>query len=713
MKKKKVTAPLSYDPGKGRPKEHLAYLNWQEMEALKRLNGNNMERGPRGLPSFPPADAIGSSSKASSSKSSKSTGSYTGGGKMGKSSSQAGAQKSSQQGSNVGAQKSSQQGAARSTNKASAGAAKSTAGTAKASQAAEQKAQRAGTQKASAPKAQTGTTKTVNVGPMGTPVSVKTGGTQIKGAIQRAKAPVNYTSAPRYRQPQAERMANPTAIPTAERSVYERMTAADAQKSVKAALDARIQRANQARQAEIARAGLFGAPSYTGTYNPKTGKFDARPTAATASQTVDRTGKVNYGPVLRSGTETMWGGPAVDVANRAGKVDLPAREPSIGETVSDYAGRAYDAVYGGIRAIGEALPPNVFTPRSPSTFTDKIGPRLAYGAPIGPQRPEPSQTVYKNAALSAEEISGAPYGRVGNADPAALDTYSDSVPLGSFTPPTREIDLTQEAYNRAMSGNIMRNQYAVDVRKDALSRINEALDYYKNLGEKPPAAKTRGLTIQPMGVTLDPEEKILAVEDVPPDMLNYPRVKTTENILPFQPRTYDVPYPLDENGVPIQSISEADRAKISARRRGEEYVQTPDEKKASLAAKVVSKIVTKDIPFADKFFNAEENVKDYQARPSWEKDYIKQRAAASGGIGDIGAARSSDERGLASGVSAIPTAAPVAAPTSTASSGTRPEIHYYWDLGLNIPSPTDPNYTQYQEYLRQRTASRAAMYGTS
>jgi len=65
-KKKKVTAPLTYNPGKGRPKEHLAYLNYQEMQALKRLNGNNQERGPKGLPSFPPADARGSSSKASS-----------------------------------------------------------------------------------------------------------------------------------------------------------------------------------------------------------------------------------------------------------------------------------------------------------------------------------------------------------------------------------------------------------------------------------------------------------------------------------------------------------------------------------------------------------------------------------------------------------------------------------------------------------------------
>lgn len=68
LRAKKVTAPKSYDPGKGRPKEHLAYLNKGEMKALRGMNGDNMERGPKGLPSFPPADAIGSSSKASSSK---------------------------------------------------------------------------------------------------------------------------------------------------------------------------------------------------------------------------------------------------------------------------------------------------------------------------------------------------------------------------------------------------------------------------------------------------------------------------------------------------------------------------------------------------------------------------------------------------------------------------------------------------------------------
>ena len=71
---KKITAPHSYEPGKGRPKEYLAYLNEREMAYLRSINGNNMERGPRGLPSFPPEDAVGSSSKAGSTKSTTSSG---------------------------------------------------------------------------------------------------------------------------------------------------------------------------------------------------------------------------------------------------------------------------------------------------------------------------------------------------------------------------------------------------------------------------------------------------------------------------------------------------------------------------------------------------------------------------------------------------------------------------------------------------------------
>lgn len=49
---KKVTAPKTYNPGNGHPQEHLAYLNQREMAYLRSMNGGNTSRGPKGLPSF-------------------------------------------------------------------------------------------------------------------------------------------------------------------------------------------------------------------------------------------------------------------------------------------------------------------------------------------------------------------------------------------------------------------------------------------------------------------------------------------------------------------------------------------------------------------------------------------------------------------------------------------------------------------------------------
>lgn len=51
-KAKKVTAPKTYKPSGGRPLEHLAYLNEREMAYLRSLNGDNVERGPKGIMSF-------------------------------------------------------------------------------------------------------------------------------------------------------------------------------------------------------------------------------------------------------------------------------------------------------------------------------------------------------------------------------------------------------------------------------------------------------------------------------------------------------------------------------------------------------------------------------------------------------------------------------------------------------------------------------------
>lgn len=51
-KGKKVTAPKTYKPSGGRPLEHLAYLNEREMAYLRSINGDNVERGPKGIMSF-------------------------------------------------------------------------------------------------------------------------------------------------------------------------------------------------------------------------------------------------------------------------------------------------------------------------------------------------------------------------------------------------------------------------------------------------------------------------------------------------------------------------------------------------------------------------------------------------------------------------------------------------------------------------------------
>jgi hypothetical protein len=47
--------------------------------------------------------------------------------------------------------------------------------------------------------------------------------------------------------------------------------------------------------------------------------------------------------------------------------------------------------------------------------------------------------------------------------------------------------------------------------------------------------------------------------------------------------------------------------------------------------------------------------------------------------------------------------------TPSTPSGRRPDIYYMWDLGVNVPSPGDPNYTQYQTYLAERLAAQRAM----
>lgn len=74
-----VTAPKTHDPGKGRPKERLAYVSKDEEALLKRATDGKAERGPKGIPSYADdsASSKGVSRAPSSSTTSKSTTSST------------------------------------------------------------------------------------------------------------------------------------------------------------------------------------------------------------------------------------------------------------------------------------------------------------------------------------------------------------------------------------------------------------------------------------------------------------------------------------------------------------------------------------------------------------------------------------------------------------------------------------------------------------
>lgn len=736
MKKKKVTAPLTYDPGKGRPKEHLAYLNWQEMQALKRLNGNNQERGPKGLPSFPPADAIGSSSKASSSKSSsKSTGARGPTGPQGQArSSPAAGGKAGSVSRSVGAGKASNVGASRSSSEArSATSAKSSAakGTGARGPTGPKGEERASPAKSQAPKTKASESgvRSLNVGPMGTRVDVKTGGTQIRGAVKNVSRGV------------------PAAVPKAPART-------------------------------VGPAGPSGAPSYTGMYNPATGRYDA-----ISSQAVNRAGKTDYGTVLPSGTSSMWGGPpqtvnrvgkgdmeqvvnrigktdipssrmsgtatswggpTVDVVDRAGKSDLPAATPSFGDTISNYASSVRDAVYGGISSIGSMFPsqPVQYGPRDVQRAIES----MRYQAPTADLMTSMSpyttgDIAMRNALTNAPGLMTEQYDRA--AAEQGLLSALEAAKAGRSIPAAKIPDRLPASVAATPSPFSWEGVRPYDVRVTA-----------------PPASgidlrapsPTRELNIQPMGMAAEPEERVISVEDMPeetPFGLTGKDARKAAKEARIPASVYNQPGftdDVDQLGIGVtapDTFSATDMAKLHARAYGGAYL-TPSERTQAAVTKGILRggqtVLNATVPLSGSAakgvgkLTGAEPVETFLGRPSYEKSYLRDLARAENirygrdplgresyttadgqtvsapVTGGIGAGRSSDERGLSGGISSLPSATPTTPSTEAPStSGTRPYIYYQWDLGMNVPSQSDPNYTQYQKYLSERNARRVAL----
>jgi hypothetical protein len=43
------------------------------------------------------------------------------------------------------------------------------------------------------------------------------------------------------------------------------------------------------------------------------------------------------------------------------------------------------------------------------------------------------------------------------------------------------------------------------------------------------------------------------------------------------------------------------------------------------------------------------------------------------------------------------------------SDSSRPAIYYKWDIGVDVPSPGDSDYTLYLKYLQEKEAAKAAV----
>lgn len=836
MKKKKVTAPLTYDPGKGRPKEHLAYLNYQEMQALKRLNGNNQERGPMGLPSFPPGGTTGKSSSSSSSTNK----SYGGGGKMGSSSSQSGGAKSSTKSSVGGGKASSASkiGSAASVTKSTGyggvgrdvGAGRSGGGGGPRSGAAGTRSPTSGSAtgsgkgpsmskdtggKSPAPRSGLEGSRSPTSGSKFSSSGQKPGGiadigggkraandtpgSKIKGAIAAVKNPVTYNTAPRYNQPQAQRMANPTAIPSMERTSAERMNLAEA---------ARRREATAA--ALTARNGPFGAPSYTGTYNPATNRYDARPVASAPSVRMDpgiaaRLSPAKYSPSVpgKIAADPSLAGRLAQanenyktVTGPGGMVsrvysDPDIKGPTLGETISGYASRVADAVFGpdtqkmaqqytdSFTDFGNRFAGAMDT-MTPAPSTPAPGPQRMYDGSFGPQLP--SKTYYDRIAPTQPAAPPRQF---------AEKTYSATTPQRVYDQPDLKTELSKAAVRMNEMERAIRAEQvdprlsaeqtlrAYEEQKRAAPRTGArpvslsnpvSISYnadpdvmgfigdtttsraLSGFGNVAPARETFQGRIEPMGSATG--QKTRSVEAVPGEGivgLAGAEARAAAKAAGIPASVYNRPgFAEDVNqlgiGVPAQGkISPTDMAKLHARAYGEGYL-TPEEKRRGAVIGGVEKVVLGGANMAvpgtstavkqTKKAMGIETPKEFLSRPSYEQDYLRDVARAESirmGRDPLGrtsyttadgqtvqrAGPSFGQGGDRGGIASLTVPTRTVAPTPTESTtgtgsnndsgGGRPYIHFQWDLGLNVPAPTDPNYADYQKYLANRAASAAAL----
>lgn len=708
--KKKVTAPLTYDPGKGRPKEHLAYLNWQEMQELQRINGGNVERGPVGLPSFPPKGAMSGNSARSpaATSNSKGAGSKSTGGGMRSGPGATGGGKTPARASSYGRTVESSRG--NGGTKTSAQKAGMNARDAQFKQVAE--STRASSALKKSPAANTdlskGGIKTLNVGPMGTPVKVKSGiiGGQIKGAISRtADAPV--------KSPMSGQGSSFNSALDARIDTFQRIN--DARLATKKVFEGTTPRAPQ---------GVFGPRVPAGTGYLRTATM---PGMITTGMTSPYAG---VAPPRFNAEQTLR---AYEEGKRASVKDQ-SRLPTTSPNLPSLSRPSYETGYTRYRSVTPAAPPlpsitrpaydarglaSLTRPSYETSYTPVPANETIMREKTGPKMRVTDAPPYAGAerVLSVENVP-VPFSDTGVMRP--VSPYTPKAPAYQFAGDQIGADFIGGLGVQGTESSFVGAEPPNPSGLDALDRDRFYGAY--DISEEDTSFGVPG-----------PETPTTDFVD------EYPRVDTKEKISPLGPRSYDTPYPTDEYGTPIQNVSADDLAKIRTRRRGEEYVPTPKEKRAIQAGKIVTRVITSRIPGLNKVIDTEEKMKDFYSRPSWEQEYIAQRASdwaairgdrkvtaqeaeeieqrtgrgiskfTGGGIGDLGGRGGDDVYSdIVKDVPKVSEGVGGAEPAAVATSA-RPYVYYEWDLGINVPSPGEPKYTEYQKYLKERADAQKAL----
>jgi hypothetical protein len=682
MSKKKVTAPLSYDPGKGRPKEYLAYLNWQEMEALRRLNGNNMERGPMGLPSFPP-DWSGSDSSTGnwSGAGGSTTGAGTGGG------SDSGA---SDSGGSIGST-------------TSPGATASTTGTTAGTQSSDTAAQQAAEVKNAADAARTSALTedarkagigSINVGPMHTPVRIGSG--TISQAVSSA-APT-MPGGGGMGQYNARRGSSTMAVgPTSGVDAFNNIATGSLYGTQPRAARAYDSLESDLNRRALTRAMGQGISTPPITQNAPGGVFGPR-------QSMDRT----YYPDAPSGATI---GPRKYSAPSLFETDNYTPEfdgiggPTDRQITNALKSKAYDA-YSAVS--------NYFSGQPPSGSYDVSSlPKLELATP----EVRNAQSMRVVGGLGIASLPG----NIGSPS-------TQTVP--SFDSAQRDLEYGGGPKQTKMASIDRMGPFnpAHDLGRERVISVEDFPDGYENSAEKQIGDVEEEYRNQP-------GEGVYSVGEI-----------MREGDLPYPTHSDGSPITAEDiAGMPYETQSEImDKARFE-RMTDEEYKLTPEQKQQVAAVKFATaptrNIVTKAILAgiggiaglaekipggvgeaastikrgAQSLADPAEAMADYFRLDPLQKQQFAERAGKKYNVGS-GATYASgtptqepggkgNDFGPSSygGYSGYSGASYT--PSSAAEETGRPQQYYLWDLGVGIPSPGDPDYNEYQKYRRNRGSS--------